>query len=123
MQKSGLKNSACLLSPAQTRTSTCVLMHLSDRELCIRLSSPVQTIATRSLLRQQSFFRFKFMHLNLTNLVVMLNPDDAPQGWRLIENTSIYLDDRDTFAFMATHSKACGIAGLVRHPLVDITTN
>jgi hypothetical protein len=66
------------------------------------------------------FFRFKFMHLNLTK---MLNPDDAPEGWRLIENTSIYLDDRDTFAFMATHSKACGIAGLVRHPLVDITTN
>ena len=50
---------------------------------------------------------------------MMLNPETAPEGWRLIENTAIYMDNRDTAMFMATHSRACGIAGLVRHPFVS----
>ena len=43
-----------------------------------------------------------------------LDPEGAPPGWKLIENTAIYLSPTSTTRFVQTHSKACGLVGLLR---------
>jgi hypothetical protein len=43
-----------------------------------------------------------------------IDPVQAPPGWRLIENTAIYLSPISTSRFIETHSKACGMVGLER---------
>ena len=43
-----------------------------------------------------------------------IDPSEAPPGWKLIENTAIYLSPTSTTRFIQTHSKACGLVGLLR---------
>jgi hypothetical protein len=40
---------------------------------------------------------------------------DEPEGWRLVTLTSLYLSCGDTACFVCTHSKACGMIGLIRN--------